>query len=158
MKYFTDEVLKYHYRKFDGTFPEIVSKAFKDEGEYYNSIVKPSLPFDFISEYEKNRGFHDFGVKSLFIKKTENKLSHIYLNIELDDLKYCIIYDEIISFDLSKIGTDDKCGRYLGLWNMDEFEILENGIINHEILLMFGNDHRIKMSFRKIGIRHRLLK
>ncbi|GAB6085231.1 hypothetical protein [Alkaliphilus crotonatoxidans] len=122
---------------------EINDKAYSKEFK----VIKEKLPPKFLLEYLQNYGFHDFSVSKIEIVRLEEDSS---LNLTIvNGLTNCIInYGGVKKVSLSwDLMTDmlASCD-----WGYDEFSIVDDTTMSHEILFSTGSN--LLVYFQKIKL------
>lgn len=161
MKYFTREL----WEKLNSELEEESLKAqkkwnenSKKYSEEFNK-VKELLPEHFMEIYRSNNDFHDFLLTSLKLVKNKTKIfPFVDLEISIFDGKdnYKIVYSSISKLDIKgnynnyEIEYLKKKKNTFDSWGYDEFGLINNNVLSHEILFLSGST--IYVQFAKISI------
>lgn len=128
----------------------------KTYSDYFETIVN-KLPKNFVKQYYKNSGFHDFVIRSIKIENLKPYKSEIkitldsnYSGLELESNKFMLVYYNVTGYSIH-IPSNRDCSFGFLQWLLSEFYLQEDNFWTHRI--MCDGNCELKFVFKRLGIK-----
>jgi hypothetical protein len=137
LRFLNEKVLLSDVFLADGSRNPAIDDAFHQKMDFYYKNIRNRLPSDFVTVFEAEDGFHDFVIKEIKITRDRNKKIKLILFIKLGKRDYILQYYNVNKYSICFTKDGLKNGSCIGIWNIDEFDVSEDYIIQ-EIQMVFG--------------------
>jgi hypothetical protein len=133
---------------------ELYVKALEFKELYYATYISKKLTPEFQKLYTDNNMFHDACINNINIIKNKNKSIDIAIELTIQDKKIKIEYIKITNFQIG-CHKDNIILYYdkdiISQWLIDEFYLVDDNTLSHEILLDGGIIIKIEFSLIRIS-------
>lgn len=134
------------------------TKRLMSDYEQQFNLVKPHLNSRFLSFYDRNHGFHDSEIKEIIVKRRKGRkkpIVDVIILLDIDKKLYQLKYESVFSMNYiaNYMDEDIDSMRYreqFDSWMYDEFSLVEETGIRHNISFLSGSE--LVIDFSKIGV------
>lgn len=151
MRFVPDDVFNamWHDDSDDKAIRELYKISLKLKEKYFEYNIIKRLPQDFVRLYLDRNLFHDMYVKQVDIGRNKDNSIEVGVEIYNEDVSFKVIYNRVSKFIINGgKNTDMLCTDMdiLSQWLFDEFYLVDNETMSHEVLLDGGIIIKVEFS------------